>query len=362
MSAISSQSNMGFSSQNAMAQLNSQNYNDLSALQSLKTEGSQVARLKAVSQQFESMFVSMLLKGMRDANKVFSEGNPLQSSQGEFYQQMFDSQLAVSMSSSKGIGIASVVQRQLAPHYGLDPDTMQPLEKSKENIEAYALDDYQRRVFPSSSSQTYSPEVMREVAEVVEKKVIAYEQATNASTGFEQQMIADSESKAVYDFSSPEAFIESLLPYAKQVEAKTGIDARLMLAQSALETGWGQHQILRDNGEPSYNLFGIKAQGSWSGERAEITTTEFRQGVAMKERAEFRAYGSYAESFEDYAHFLQNNERYSDALAQRDDPKAFAHALQSSGYATDPAYGSKIGRILDTYMLGMNDAQTWSEE
>lgn len=134
---------------------------------------------------------------------------------------------------------------------------------------------------------------------------------------------------------------------AKRVEQETGINAQLMLAQAALETGWGQHPIVGADGQPSHNLFGIKAHNAWHGDAVNIVTTEYREGVALKERAQFRAYGSYQESFADYADFLRQNPRYEGIFDYLHDPHAFAQALQSNGYATDPRYAAKLSNIME---------------
>jgi len=321
-----------------------QNYNDLSALQSLKLEqeGQSEARLDAVAKQFESIFVSMMIKSMRDANQVFAEGNMLQSSQTEFYQQMFDSQLAVTMSTSKGIGLADVIKRQLSKDVSSGSGQPDPGE-------GFGLDRYARKAFPSREKVSAMVDAVKTV-----EAAVAEIQTDKSAQPLEK---ADKQRAGHVDFSTPQAFIESLYPYAQEVEAETGIDARLMLAQSALETGWGKHQIQKEDGSPSFNLFGIKAQSGWQGDQAVITTTEYREGIPMKEKAAFRAYDSYGESFGDYARFLQRNSRYEPAFEHLDDPKAFAQALQQSGYATDPDYGHKISRILDRY-LAQNDTES----
>lgn len=335
------------------------NYNDINALQSIKhgNGGSQEERLDAVAQQFESVFVSMMLKGMRDANKVFSEGNMLQSSQTEMYQQMFDSQMAVTLSTSKGLGLADVIKRQLSK--GSMPAGAEM--ESQSLPAAFSVQHYPRQAFPASARAEQFVAALDTIDAQLARSEPAPTTGRPVQVGETQlEPILDVASDTTntladpqaLDFSSPETFIASLWPYALEVERETGIDARVMLAQSALETGWGKHPILKQNGDASFNMFGIKAHAGWSGDAASITTTEYREGVAIKERAQFRAYGSYAESFRDYANFLKTNERYQAALSQQDDPKQFAQALQQSGYATDPRYGDKIGRILDHYILG----------
>jgi len=313
-------------------------YNNLSGLQSIKHQAKtdKAGALDAVAKQFESIFVSMMIKSMRDANKGFSEGNLLQSSESDSYQQMFDSQLAVTLSNDKGIGLAEVIKRQLSKSVsGVNADSG---SKSFNVHQSYRLDDY----LGKDTRHSFSPRLN---ADEVQQTVVKVE-----NTLMSMPDLTSSEVMHEIDFSSPDKFIQSLYPYAKNVERETGIDARLMLAQSALETGWGKHQIMKQDGSPSFNLFGIKAQAGWEGGEAEITTTEYRGGLAMKEQANFRAYDSYGESFKDYAKFLKGNERYQSAMASVDDPKEFAMALQDSGYATDPNYANKINRIMDRYL------------
>jgi flagellar protein FlgJ len=146
---------------------------------------------------------------------------------------------------------------------------------------------------------------------------------------------------------SAAAFIQQHERAAQAAEARSGIPASFMVAQAAHETGWGRKEILHPDGSPSYNLFGIKAGAGWNGPTAEITTTEFVDGVARKVTAKFRAYGSYAESFADYARMVGTSPRYA-GVAQADTPGEFAQGLQRAGYATDPAYADKLTRVINT--------------
>ena len=345
------------------------NYNDINALQSLKyqSESDREGALDSTAKHFESIFVSMMVKSMRDANKVFSEGNMLQSSQTEFYQQMFDSQLAVSLSTGRGIGLAEVIKRQLSKEPGVPsidiPAQGLPLDgqarhssDSVENRKFFSLENYVRLPFISPQKAAALEAAVSSIDELMTKlpaenlKEPAVLDENNASVISEN---AQKQTALSLKFEDPEDFIASLYPYAKEVERKTGIDARLMLAQSALETGWGKHPILKKDGSPSFNLFGIKANTAWIGDAADITTTEFRGGIAMKEQASFRTYRNYEDSFNDYAQFLRTNGRYQDALALSDQPKEFAKQLQEAGYATDPKYAEKIGSIVDRYFDGL---------
>ena len=134
----------------------------------------------------------------------------------------------------------------------------------------------------------------------------------------------------------------------QQVERSSGIPATFMLAQAALETGWGGKEIIGRDGTRSNNLFGIKAGSSWTGPTVDVMTTEYINGQAQKVVQKFRAYGSHAESFNDYAKLINGNPRYATARAAVADAKAFAQGLQAAGYATDPNYAQKLGRVIDT--------------
>jgi flagellar protein FlgJ len=320
----------------------------------------------------------MMVKSMRDANKVFSEGNMLQSSETEFYQQMFDSQLSVSLSTGRGIGLAEVIKRQLSKEPGVPkidiPAEGLPLKGFSANGQArhssdgvddrkfFSLENYVRLPFISPQKAAELEDTVGSIDDLIAKLPITKQtdQLLVDGSGLDSARFNSDDSNVIsanaqkqtelpLTFEGPEDFITSLYPFAKEVESKTGIDARLMLAQSALETGWGKHPILKKDGSPSFNLFGIKANSAWEGEAAEITTTEFRGGLAMKEQANFRTYSSYEDSFNDYAQFLRTNDRYQDALAISGQPKEFAKELQDAGYATDPNYAEKIGSIVDRY-------------
>jgi flagellar protein FlgJ len=135
---------------------------------------------------------------------------------------------------------------------------------------------------------------------------------------------------------------------AQRVAERSGIPAAFMVSQAALETGWGRKEILHANGSTSHNLFGIKAGPNWKGPVAEVWTTEYVNGQPQRVKAQFRAYSSYEESFADYARLLQDSPRYANVMRNRTDANAFAANLQKAGYATDPAYAEKLGRVINT--------------
>lgn len=149
-------------------------------------------------------------------------------------------------------------------------------------------------------------------------------------------------------------FVRQILPHAAEASRQLGVPAHFMIAQAALETGWGRHEPRHANGQPSHNLFGIKAGADWQGPVVTATTVEVVQGQEQRQTARFRAYGSYREAFQDYARLLTEAPRYAGVRAARD-AQGFARGLQQAGYATDPAYADKLVQIIqgDTLRAGL---------
>jgi len=218
------------------------------------------------------------------------------SEQSGFYREMFDKQIAIDLAQRQSVGLADVLVRQL-----------------------------------SHSDNA-------------------------AATGTGATVV--NEEVAGAHFASPQDFVARLQGPAQATAKRLGVAPEVLLAQAALESGWGRHVMRGPDGASSYNLFGIKAGPDWQGERLTATTLEYRDGVARKEQAVFRAYDSFAASFGDYADFLQGNPRYREALSQADDPRAYLQSLQDAGYATDPGYAAKIGAILAREVLAARSG--WS--
>ncbi len=244
------------------------------------------AALREVASQFEALFLQTMLKSMREA----SLGDPIfgNSDQQEMYQGMMDQQLALEMASGKGIGLAEMLVRQLG---GEDASKMTRTEPVATPIKP-------RKASPA--------------------------------------------------WSDPGDFARDVWPHAERAGRKLGVAPEAIVAQAALETGWGKHVMPDKDGGNSFNLFGIKASGGWDGEQVSKRTLEFVDGVPRRETAQFRAYTDVAQTFDDYTAFLSDNPRYSAARGQGDDVAAFAKALQDGGYATDPDYADKITRVLDS--------------
>ena len=296
------------------AQLAHRSYTDLNSLQTIKQQDREGA-IKEVASQFESIYMQMMLKSMRDANSAFSEGNFLNTSEMKFHQDMLDKQLSLTLSEGKGIGLAEVIIKQLSRQQGLG-NTVGTEGQNPNQLQSYR----ERPVALSPLAASYGAKV---------------------STAADKPVNKDP------DISNPQQFVEAVWPLAQRVGEMLGVNPKVILAQSALETGWGQSI----NSDGDKNFFGIKATAQWQGGSVNRQTLEHRDGVLKPERAQFRNYDSYAESFNDYADFLKSNPRYQGALQAGEDSRQFAQELQAAGYATDPHYAKKIAGIVEGSVL-----------
>jgi flagellar protein FlgJ len=288
----------GVSSMNSV-QPNALDPRSLANVKLLAKENSPEAN-KQVAQQFEAMFMQVVMKSMRDT--VPSDGM-FDSESTKFYQSLQDQQMVMQMAQKGGFGLAAMIERQLNGTASLRPPT------------------YDLKGPPQAAS-------------------------TEAATSAPQLGTPYS--------NSAQAFVSQLWPQAQQAAASLGVPPHFLVAQAALETGWGKAVIAKADGSSSYNLFNIKAGKDWKGAVVEAKTTEYENGKAVVSTERFRAYGSYAESFQDYARLVGQNPRYAGALGQQDGA-SFAHALQKGGYATDPAYADKLSRVIngDTLKQGL---------
>lgn len=313
---------------------------DFSGLTALKTKAQKDpdAALKEVAQQFESIFINMLLKNMRTSNEAIGSGL-FSSAQTKQYQDMMDSQMSQSLSSNGGIGLSEALIRQYQTQQGQVSSLAAKEQGDTDFLNQVAKQDLMR-------IQALARRASTEFVQAVQKE--ASNQASSTVSG-DHSVSQPSALSVVFD--SPDEFVENLWPHAQQAAEKLGVNPKAILAQAALETGWGKYPIAKEDGTASFNLFGIKADSRWSGDRAVVNTLEFRDGVAKREKAAFRAYDSFSHSFDDYANFLSSSERYKDALQSGDDASMFAASLQRGGYATDPKYSEKINNILESEWL-----------
>ncbi|HZW14179.1 MAG TPA: flagellar assembly peptidoglycan hydrolase FlgJ [Noviherbaspirillum sp.] len=277
--------------------------------------------LKATAKQFEALFMNMVLKSMRDASP---QDGIFDSQQSKMYTSMLDQQLSQNM-ASRGVGLADVLIRQLSNVVNAQNGAMPSLNEQEGESQA----------LPSQSLSRLPSGVAAQAAAAL--STITAPSASSAA--------AASRSNS----SQPAhiaAFQQRLAPHAEEASRTTGIPAKFMLGQAALETGWGRREIVGADGTNSHNLFGIKATGGWKGKVVETATTEYINGVPQTRMEKFRAYDSYADAFRDYANLLRNNPRYQHVLANSQDVTGFAQGLQKAGYATDPNYAAKLTRII----------------
>lgn len=326
--------------------------NELNKISRLAKDDNEAA-LKQVAQQFEQVFMSMLMKSMREANKSFGEDNFMNSSQSQFYEEMLDSQMTMELAQGGGMGLADVIVKQLSRQADLPMNGEGADDETKDkNFQLSKAERMLNRAFDTTgnlaantmlTNASTSGEQTPEIPDVLLSSLTAAPAQTEKADLIRQPPSAQSYPQR---FESPEQFVDALMPLAKSVAEEIGVDPKVLLAQAALETGWGKHLIQRGEGGSSHNLFNIKADSRWDGDSVVTSTLEFRDGVAQRERAAFRAYDGYEQSFRDYISFLKDSPRYQIALQSTADPSAYLNQLQQAGYATDPQYAQKISNIL----------------
>lgn len=313
-------------------------YTDLSGLEQLKykLKGNSVEDLRVAAQQFEALFIQQMLKTMREAK--LSDG-VFDSNEGDMYVDMLDKQLSLDLSKGKGLGLADIIVSQLSHTLNTASEPGAVLSESSGNSGGQPTSNatFQKQSEPPVTS---TPKISG--------------QGGAAQTGADKPQVKPSlkkESSAVLSsantpkFSNPQEFIKTLWPLAVKASRDIGVAPPILIAQAALETGWGQYIAQDGSGRSSHNLFNIKAGAHWQGDTVTLATTELRNGTPVKEYAAFRSYDSYNASFEDYVSLIKQNPRYRQALQLPANAKEYASALQKAGYATDPAYAEKVAQI-----------------
>ncbi|EQM76239.1 flagellar assembly peptidoglycan hydrolase FlgJ [Stutzerimonas stutzeri] len=354
-------------------------YSDLNRLNQLKVgkDRDSEENVRKVAQEFESLFMNEMLKSMRSATEVMSQDNPFNSQASKQYQDMHDQQLSVTLSKEGGgIGLADVLVRQLAkqqkPSEKPNPfaqvaQTEGAKWSANPNAKIASVDPARNDVQLLNQRRLALPGRLAERTHVQSEPPAAVEQINlkgeaqplvnldwKPATTFAAPKDApltingvDASAPGKTRFSSPAEFIATMLPMAEKAAKRLGVEPRFLVAQAALETGWGKSIIKQKDGTNSHNLFGIKATG-WDGASAKVTTTEYVDGKATKQVAGFRAYDSFEHSFNDYVQMLENNERYKPAIqvaSASGNSERFVNELQRAGYATDPQYARKINQI-----------------
>ncbi len=275
--------------------------------------------LKQAASQFEAMFMQMLLKSMRDAVPQYDN---LSSDAGRTYTGMLDQQMSQTLSSGaggKGLGLADLMLKQLSRNRA--PQAPKAGEGAEQGAAVGATT-------PAAGLRKF-------------------ERALGVGAGAARRCRAGTAAPS----PTAQKFVDTMLPHAAQASRESGVPARFILGQAALESGWGKSEIRGADGTNSHNLFGIKATGGWSGKTVSVTTTEYVNGQPRKQVEKFRAYDSYTEGFRDYARLIANNPRYAAAVKPGNDAAGFAQGLARGGYATDPEYAAKLTRVINSSLL-----------
>ena len=325
----------------------------LSSLKSAAHDNSPEA-IRGVAKQFEAIFLNMMLKSMRDATP--SDG-PLDSEQSRTFTTMLDQQLTQTI-ANKGVGLADVLVRQLSKIQPgkTDLETRPTENNSSSSVSADSNISNTVNKSSSSGSSSYNssnsnniinPSMNSSMSSRSLSKLSHYNLSGYTSVDTEGSY-SSAPGQTMRDMMLE--FRKRMEPYAEKVSAKTGIPALFMMAQAALESGWGRSEIKHQNGASSYNLFGIKANENWGGRSVDAMTSEFIDGEKVMRVEKFRAYNSYAESFKDFTDLIRSNPRYSKVLRNLNDPISYAQAMGKSGYATDPLYGKKLQSVILNFM------------
>ncbi len=331
--------------------------------------------LTEAAQQFEAIFMKMLLSSMRKAQEVLESDSPFNSESTKFYRDMHDQQMAVELSSNGSLGLTDLIVRQL----GGDDGTFKPSsvlrndgnlsvtnsanssddkasKTNKDNqqnslIEKMLADKHQIKPdidIPFAGSYQAQHNISNQINSAASQFIIRdLDKRTNKVSG-QSESVNNSAALSNHSFEEPKDFVTALIEPAQKVQKTLGVPFEVVIAQAALETGWGQKMIKDQDGGSSNNLFNIKADSRWAGDKITKDTLEFEQGAMIKKSEPFRTYQSLTDSVDDYINFLSTSERYQDALQDSGNVEHFLQGLQKAGYATDPQYADKILGTLKT--------------
>lgn len=284
------------------------------------------AGLKAAAQQFEGLFLQMVMKSMRDATP---QDGIMDSDQTRFFSTILDQQLAQNLSGK--LGFAKLIEQQLGRNLENSTSPLDQLANQKAESMRQAVMNSQ----PAKSAESMPTDMGAAVLSNI---------PTNVRRRLEGS--ANGEPVVESDSGSGKDFVNKVWPHAVEAANSLGVPPHFLVAQSALESGWGKSEIKGTNGASTFNIFGIKAGKNWQGATVDVPTTEYVNGQAQTVRQKFKAYSSYSEAFQDYASLLRNNPRYGSVVGQQDGT-SFARSLQQAGYATDPQYADKLARIIN---------------
>lgn len=340
---------MDISSQIQTQMDQAQNAFDIAGLDNLRkgAQKGERAALEKTAQEFEAIFIHMMLKSMRAADDVLADENsPFNSQQVKFYRDMQDQQMATDMSASGSMGLSELLVQQLDPTgSGITPASV---VRKGGNLSDFVAAAGERRNLdsPVASDQALLDKLAQLQMRSAQSSVQSSAQSSAQSNTSSPAHLTQSATKQAA-FSNADDFIQSLLPVAQQVAGELGIDPKALVAQAAVETGWGQYMIHSGSGNNTHNLFGIKAGQHWQGEKEVVETLEYQKGMPEKQKAAFRSYDDFQSSMRDYVQFIKQSPRYRSAVEQSNNSEVYFHKLQQAGYATDPAYADKVISVLN---------------
>ena len=339
-------------------------FSDLNSLDAIRRQGlnDKSGAIKKAAQEFEAFFLKMMLKSMRQASEAMGENELFGSQQEKMFTGMMDEQLAVDLSTKGSLGIAELMvaqlngstqvnndnQPQILPErraYANSIKTLQTNDSGTDVLFEHINKSLSKGLANSNNSgENYSKNNYSKSKDEMPVEVNAISQHPT----LEDNLLKPSKKSL---FEDAKAFVETLKPYAEKAANLLKLDPKVLIAQAALETGWGKHIMHDEAGNPGFNLFGIKSNNQWKGESIKIDTLEVESNQFKKVNASFRKYQNFEQSFEDYAKFLISNSRYEEAVNATSAPEEFVKNLQSSGYATDPQYANKIMRIFNDEII-----------
>jgi flagellar protein FlgJ len=324
---------------------------NLSALKQAAGNGNPQA-LREAARQFESLFTSMMLKSMRQASfkdPIFG------SDQADLYQEMYDDQVAAEMSKGKGLGLADMLVRQLRGG-GIGGGSTSSASSASSAGKAPAGTG----VGTATAGTTANTGTTASPAGGATANTASTASATASPTASATASTGTTATAACPTAAQQTEFANALWPQAQQAAQQLGVSPVTLLAQAALETDWGRKVPQGAAGGTSNNLFGIKASAGWSGSSVVSSTQEYSGGVASTVKAPFRSYDSMSQCFQDYVDLLKSSPRYAAALGTGGDTQAFGSALQQGGYATDPAYASKLTAVAGTLTRALTQGSSAS--
>jgi flagellar protein FlgJ len=370
----------------------SSNFLDLGGLDSLRVQAQKDEKgaLKEAAKQFEGIFIQMLMKSMRDANAAFKSDNPMNSETTAFFEQMSDQQMSFDLYNKVMLGLAEMMVQQLdpddspitpasvlrgnsdykvnpsmfvAPATELDKDTLDIIAPKDQIAASHSVitnSDTAHSVIDSAESMRPMSAQLTNVLDGEQlNRVLRGEQLASQAVQVGKVLpqtdfaVPKPKGVAVSEFTSPQHFISVLYPHAEKAAKTLGTSAEVLIAQSALETGWGQKVVRRNDGTMSHNLFNIKADKRWQGEKTSVNTLEFEKGIPVQQKADFRMYDDLEQSFSDFVSFIGQGDRYEDARKVASEPTQFIRALQKAGYATDPQYANKVINVMKSVKEGL---------